>query len=97
MFRSRGARHGCITSHMSYGRYVRDGSLPNPPRLGWMLSSTSVISSREFGEASAECVSDERSNAVGAVRAAVNLDNFGREDPGKSLPAASITPLPPGS
>ena len=36
----------------------RSRSVPKPPRLGWMLSSTSVISSEKFGEAAAIRVSD---------------------------------------
>ena len=38
----------------------RSGSSPKPPRLGWMLSSTSVISSGELGKASTKYVDDER-------------------------------------
>ena len=45
------------------------GTLPKPPRLGWMLSSTSVISSRRFGEASIDPFSDEKLGAVGAFAA----------------------------
>ena len=42
-----------------------------------MLSSTSVISSGEFGEASAGYVSDDLFSAVGASGAAANLPNPG--------------------
>ena len=44
-----------------------------------MLSSTSVISSGDFGEAATDPVSDEKLSAVGAIAAATNLANIGKK------------------
>ena len=60
----------------------RSGSLPKPPRLGWMFSSTSVISSGELGKASAKYVSDKKSECCRCNESSCNLKHFGKGDSG---------------